>query len=85
MSCAAAQPLCAASSADIEGVLLVEDRGDLGHVLDRQGQGQRAGVGEVRVGKYIEIEMDGDADTVKAKLSEYAETGEFSSRVLGWR
>ena len=27
------------------------------------------GVGEVRVGKYIEIEMDGDADTVKAKLS----------------
>ena len=24
-------------------------------------------------GKYIEIEMDGDADTVKAKLGEYAD------------
>ncbi len=31
------------------------------------------GVGEVRVGKYIEIEMDGDHDEVKAKLSEYAD------------
>ena len=50
-------------------------------VLDPQGKTVQTalehmgctGVGEVRVGKYIEIEMDGDADTVKAKLSEYAD------------
>jgi phosphoribosylformylglycinamidine synthase PurS subunit len=32
-----------------------------------------AGVREVRIGKYIEIEMDGDRETVEAQLSEYAD------------
>ena len=32
-----------------------------------------AGVRDVRIGKYIEIEMDGDRETVEAKLSEYAD------------
>ena len=49
--------------------------------LDRQGKSVQtaleemgwAGVNEVRVGKYIEIEMDGDPDEVKEKLSEYAD------------
>ena len=31
------------------------------------------GVRQVRVGKYIEVEMDGDHETVKTKLSEYAD------------
>jgi phosphoribosylformylglycinamidine synthase len=32
-----------------------------------------SGVSDVRIGKYIEIEMDGDRETVEAKLSEYAD------------
>jgi phosphoribosylformylglycinamidine synthase len=50
-------------------------------VLDPQGKTVQtalehmgcAGVREVRIGKYIEIEMDGDRETVEAKLSEYAD------------
>jgi|TARA_B100000676_G_scaffold224545_1_gene221953 phosphoribosylformylglycinamidine synthase PurS subunit len=50
-------------------------------VLDPQGKTVQTaleqmgctGVNEVRVGKYIEIEMDGDPDEVKEKLSEYAD------------
>jgi len=50
-------------------------------VLDPQGKTVQTaleqmgctGVSDVRVGKYIEIEMDGDHDEVKAKLSEYAD------------
>ena len=50
-------------------------------VLDPQGKTVQAaleqmgctGVREVRVGKYVEVEMDGDHDTVKTKLSEYAD------------
>ena len=32
-----------------------------------------AGVGEVRVGKYIEIELEGEREEVKEKLNEYAD------------
>ena len=50
-------------------------------VLDPQGKTVQtalehmgcAGVREVRIGKYIEIEMDGDRETVEAQLSEYAD------------
>ena len=50
-------------------------------VLDPQGKTVQtalehmgcAGVREERIGKYIEIEMDGDRETVEAKLSEYAD------------
>jgi|TARA_B110000881_G_C18407508_1_gene429182 phosphoribosylformylglycinamidine synthase PurS subunit len=50
-------------------------------VLDPQGKTVQtalehmgcAGVRDVRIGKYIEIEMDGDRETVEAKLSEYAD------------
>ena len=46
-------------------------------VLDPQGKTVQtalehmgcAGVRDVRIGKYIEIEMDGDRETVEAKLS----------------
>ena len=50
-------------------------------VLDPQGKTVQTalehmgydGVKAVHVGKYIEIEMDGDRETVEAKLSEYAD------------
>jgi phosphoribosylformylglycinamidine synthase len=50
-------------------------------VLDPQGKTVQtalehmgcSGVSDVRIGKYIEIEMDGDRETVEAKLSEYAD------------
>ena len=50
-------------------------------VLDPQGKTVQtalehmgcAGVREVRIGKYIEIEMDGDRETVEVQLSEYAD------------
>ncbi len=50
-------------------------------VLDPQGKTVQtalehmgcSGVGDVRIGKYVEIEMDGDRETVEAKLSEYAD------------
>ena len=50
-------------------------------VLDPQGKTVQSalehmgcsGVGEVRIGKYVEIEMDGERETVEAKLSEYAD------------
>ena len=50
-------------------------------VLDPQGKTVQtalehmgcAGVRDVRIGKYIEIEMDGDRETVEVKLSEYAD------------
>ena len=50
-------------------------------VLDPQGKTVQsalehmgcAGVGEVRVGKYIEIELDGEREEVEKKLNEYAD------------
>ena len=50
-------------------------------VLDPQGKTVQtalehmgcSGASDVRIGKYIEIEMDGDRETVEAKLSEYAD------------
>ena len=50
-------------------------------VLDPQGKMVQSalehmgcsGVGEVRVGKYIEIELDGEREEVKEKLNEYAD------------
>ena len=50
-------------------------------VLDPQGKTVQsalehmgcAGVGEVRVGKYIEIELDGEREEMEQKLNEYAD------------
>ena len=50
-------------------------------VLDPQGKTVQSalehmgcsGVGEVRVGKYIEIELEGEREEVKEKLNEYAD------------
>ena len=50
-------------------------------VLDPQGKTVQlalehmgcAGVGEVRVGKYIEIELDGEREEVEKKLNEYVD------------
>ena len=50
-------------------------------VLDPQGKTVQlalehmgcAGVGEVRVGKYIEIELDGEREEVEKQLNEYAD------------
>ena len=50
-------------------------------VLDPQGKTVQsalehmgcAGVGEVRVGKYIEIELDGEREEMEKKLNEYAD------------
>ena len=50
-------------------------------VLDPQGKTVQsalehmgcAGGGEVRVGKYIEIELDGEREEVEKKLNEYAD------------
>ena len=63
-------------------------------VLDPQGQTVQGaleqmgcvGVREVRIGKYIEIEMDGDRADVEKSLDEYAERSEGSGfEVVGVR
>ena len=62
-------------------------------VLDPQGKTVQtalehmgcAGVREVRIGKYIEIEMDGDRETVEAKLSEYADKSLANPNIEDYR